>query len=346
MRRLFGIVAVGSLLVTSYAPSASPVAADRVYTQADFAPMAEEMMREGDACLYVQQGASVVGEWYGNGFSSATQHSVMSFTKSLTATLVGIAQDRKLMKTTDKVSKYVPSWRKGPSKNITIENVLSMTTGRSDIGYGFLMGNRQYATQQSQVAPPGTQWAYNSSAVQVLELVLAKATQQSFSKFAKKNLFDPLGISGVLKTDFAGIPGLFIGWQATCSDAARIVELYLNGGVYKGRRVVSRAFVERALSPSSTLNQGYGWLWWLNRPGTVMNIGESPRQGKLMQAWPEETFWMQGVCHQFAVGVPSSKLIVVRLRANCWGAQAIATEQSTKTPTVNFVRLLGAVLSS
>ena len=346
-RRLRRIVALlVAATVVSLAQIPQSASAGRSYTKADFDAFAQQMLAQGDACVYVSQGGKVVGEWYASTQPATKQHSVMSFTKSLASTLVGIAQDKKLLKVSDKVSKYVTAWNTPQSKDITIAQVLSMTTGRSDNGYGFAIGNRKYANEQTQLAPPGTEWRYNSSAVQVLEEVLATATKMPVSKFAEDNLLKPLGIKTNLIADASGATGMFIGWQATCKEAAALVNLYLEKGKVNGRQIVSSSWVTSALTSSSTLNAGYGYLWWLNNSGSVMNIGERPRTGRLMQTWPTDAFWMQGVCHQFAVGVPSSKLVVVRLRPNCWGAQAIAAEQANWTPTKTFIELLGKILKT
>src|SRR5690606_22418798 len=84
----------------------------------------------GSNCLVVTRHGRIVDERYWNGTDPATTQEVFSATKSITSTLVGIAQDRGLLSIQDPASVYIPQWADGPSKGVTVENLLSNDSGR------------------------------------------------------------------------------------------------------------------------------------------------------------------------------------------------------------------------
>lgn len=107
---------------------------------------------------------------------------VFSITKSVTSTLVGIAVRDGDLRLDDRVSTYVPQWRGTPSESVTVRNLLSNDSGRfwspqSDYA-GLLTAESRtdYAIGLTQQYAPGSAWAYNNAAIQVLEPVLERAT--------------------------------------------------------------------------------------------------------------------------------------------------------------------------
>jgi CubicO group peptidase (beta-lactamase class C family) len=157
---------------------------------------------------------------------------------------------------------------------------------------------------------------YNNAAVQTLEVVLERAVGGSVASFAKQNLFDRLGMSSRLSLDGVGNAGLFAGMQTNCRDLTALVRLYLAGGEVNGDRIVSSGFVDEALTPSSEVNEAYGFLWWLNTRGTVQSSAEgSTRQGvSLLGALDEDVFYASGACGQVAMGFPQDELIISVMR--------------------------------
>ena len=110
---------------------------------------------------------------------------------------------------------------------------------------------------------------YNNSAIQTLQRVLQGATGEDVVDFAQQRLFGPLGMTHTkMTTDRAGNAQMFEGVQSTCRDLARFGQLMLDGGTWDGHRVVSSAWIAEATGKSSTtLNAGYGYLWWVNHEG-------------------------------------------------------------------------------
>jgi len=301
----------------------------------------EAAQAEGANCLVVERGGEVLTEWRSDDFADGALQEGFSTTKSLAATLVGIAQDEGFLSIDDPASRFITEWVGTDSEGVTIRQLLSNTSGRyfdvlSDYArLAFLEQDKSgYAISLGQSSPPGETWVYNNAAVQTLEVVLERAAGVSVEEFARTRLFEPVGMTSRLSTDAFGNQGLFAGMQTNCVDLARLVRLYLDGGKVSDRQVLSAAFVAEALQPSSELNDGYGYLWWLNEPGRIVRAdGSGKNSGESLQPGaPKDMFWASGACGQVAMGFPSSDLIITLMRpvdvgglsrlAGCGGTEA------------------------
>ncbi len=131
---------------------------------------------------------------------------------------------------------------------------------------------RRYAVDLPQQHPPGSAWAYNNAAIQVLEAVLSRATGTPVDRYAARRLFTPLGMSHTrMITGSSGrSTSVFFGLQTTCLDLARFGRLYLGRGkswtgaapVARLRPAVGGPLLDRA-------QRRLRLLWWLNRPGPL-----------------------------------------------------------------------------
>jgi CubicO group peptidase (beta-lactamase class C family) len=214
---------------------------------------------------------------------------------------------------------------------------------------------------------PGRVHAYlyytNSAA---LSLVLRRATGEPVAAFAKRELFQPLGLSIDDRSDSMGEP-LLGGWfRGGCDDVAKLVQLYLNKGVWDGRRIVSGDFVRDALSPQVTcgecpangenmafMNGAYGLHWWINAaaPITVAppaRVNMSPRQriaaGPTFPNLPTNTFYALGICNQIGAGIPGQKIVVVVLRKGCDDPAQRAAYEFDWRPAATFMEELGRAI--
>ena len=130
--------------------------------------------------------------------------------------------------------------------------------------------------------------------------------------------------SSELRTDPTGNTLVFMGLQTTCLDLARFGHLALHRGRWGEDQVVSESYLEEATGGSSTeLNAGYGFLWWLNRPGPIASPvvatgapGEgSIADGQIDPAAPEDVFWALGFQNQIVAVIPSEGIVAVRMGA-------------------------------
>jgi CubicO group peptidase (beta-lactamase class C family) len=274
--------------------------------------LAAEAERFGSTCFLVARQGRVVFARYWGGGGAETPQEVFSVTKSVTSTLVGLAQADGDLSIDDTASDYIDDWRGTPSEAVTVRNLLSGVSGRfwneqSDYRELIEAADRTvYAVGLDQQEDPGSVWVYNNAAVQTLDAVLRSATGTDPASFAEERLFAPLGMDHTRMTedDSGHSTNVFFGMQSTCPDLARFGTLFAQDGQWDGRTVVPRAWVREATAqPSQPLNPTYGLLWWLNTAG--------PDQLALRAR--TELFAAQGLGGQVVLVDPRSDTVVVRL---------------------------------
>jgi CubicO group peptidase (beta-lactamase class C family) len=303
----------------------------------------------GSSCLVVTKDGAVVDEQYWAGGSADQPTEAFSVTKSITSTLVGIAQDEGDLSIDDPAADYIAEWRDTDSAAVTVENLLSNNSGRH---WDFATDYTQMAIAESdktafsidlaQDRPPGEVWAYNNSAIQTLSAVLGSATGDDPADYAAARLFEPIGMASTsMSKDGAGNTMTFMGLRTTCLDLARFGYLMLNDGSWDGEQVVSSDWVDAATGRSSQeLNAAYGYLWWLNRPGPIGSPAlattgvedAAVADGQLDPQAPEDVFWALGFRNQIVAIIPSEGIVAVRL-----GAAPPANAQFTQAELTNGV---------
>ena len=243
-------------------------------------------------------------EKYFKGCTKDSRVHVYSVTKSVVSVLIGIALDQGYMKSLEeKVLDYFPEYKvkRGETaiKDITLRDMLTMT---APYKYRFFPPYIKYFTSSDWVkfslhllggrGKIGTFRYAPLIGPDILSGILVKATGKSVLDFAAENLFEPLGIkvehnllfqnkeeqvafnqstdmSGWV-TDSAGVHAA--GWGLTLSpmDMAKIGQLYLNGGMWQDRRIISRKWIDDSTVEHSRWkkrNLPYGYLWWVNEDG-------------------------------------------------------------------------------
>ena len=280
-------------------------------------------------CFLVARDGEIVEEHYWNGTGAESSQEVFSASKSFTATIAGIASDDGAFDTSEPASNYIDEWVGTPSESVTIENLLSNDSGREQtfetdyVEMAALAENKtEYSINLGQDEAPGEKWVYNNAAIQVLEEVIERSTGQDMAELADERLFDPIGMNDTsIIRDNAGNPLTFMGVQSTCRDMARFGALALNNGDWDGEEVVSTEWMTDSTGhPSQDLNASYGRLWWLNRPGQIVNPAEFDengepliQQGQAIVGAPDDLYWASGLGGQYVIVDPTSGLIVVRL---------------------------------
>jgi CubicO group peptidase (beta-lactamase class C family) len=315
--------------------------ADAGFDVAALDEIAAEAEANGSNCLIVARHGEIVAEWYWNGTTATTSQDIFSATKSVTSTLVGIAQAEGDLDVQDLASTYIPDWAGTPSADVTVEDLLSNDSGRhwdAATDYRDLVAapdRTAFGIGLAQDAPPGQTWAYNNAAIQTLDAVLEQATGVDPAAYAEERLLGPIGMThSEMAHDRAGNTTTFFGMQSTCEDMARFGYLFLRGGNWNGTQVVPQDWVDAATGqPSQDLNAAYGYLWWLNhqgritdplRPITGRDSADIP-DGRLVDAAPADMYWAIGFGGQIVQVHPGTDTVVVRLgpgRANRGGAPA------------------------
>jgi len=220
-------------------------------------------------------------------FTRDRKHCLSSVTKSVTATLLGIAIDRGFISSVDaKVFDFFPEYADlnvGTKRDITLEHLVTMSAGlqwdewtypigdsRNDLMKWFNFdGDRlRFVLQRPMVADPGTEFTYNGGLTNVLGEVIRRASGLRMDEFSDTYLFAPLGITDytwyLLRQDLVYASGDI---SLRPRDAAKLGQLYLQDGVWNGERVLSSAWVQASASPAFTMagwwgHVGYGYGWW------------------------------------------------------------------------------------
>jgi len=222
----------------------------------------------------------------------------------------------------------VPEWQGAgdPRKAITIRQLAQMASGldfKEDYGdptadvmqmlFGSGRGDVGHAAAQARFGhTPGTMWSYSSGSANILSRVLRDRLggREAYRAFLQRRLFDVLGMtSAVPEFDAAGtwIASSYV--HATARDFARLGLLYLRGGVWEGRQIVPRAWIEVARTPTLASKGAYGALFWLNAANP--DTGASAISTQI----PEDTFFARGFGGQLIAVVPSHDAVIVMLNA-------------------------------
>ncbi len=240
-----------------------------------------EMNIRVHSLLLIRNGYAVVDAYF-YPYDGAAVHDLASVTKSVTTTLVGIAADQgKLRLDLPMVSFFSDrpiANRDARKERITVAHLASMSSGldctpeRDEATLKEMWASPdwvQFVLDRPARWEPGTQFVYCSPGTHLLSAVLQQATGMTAFEFARQNLFEPLGIRDVIWP--ADPQGVTRGWgdiRLHTRDAAKLGYLWLNKGVWEGRQIVSRQWVEASVKPllptGGSGDDYYGYGWWVS----------------------------------------------------------------------------------
>ena len=214
-------------------------------------------------------------------FGPSVRHDTRSVGKSVIALLVGIAQGQgKLGPVSSPVLDFYPEHADLATpalRKITLADLLTMSSGLEwrETGAGFPTDEDRLAWKKSQirfvlerpiVAEPGARFGYNSGGTVVLADVLERATHMPWTEFARRSLFEPLGISDVeWITDLRSRRMANSGLRLRPRDMAKLGRLVLNHGKWNGRQVVPAVWIGEMLRPriaTGVDDTRYAYQWW------------------------------------------------------------------------------------
>ncbi len=267
----------------------------------------------------------LIAERYAAGIDRDMPLTGWSMTKSLTSALIGLRVGDGALDL--HAPAPVPEWQDDgdPRRDITLDQLLRASSGlefeevygslRSDAvqmlfgPHGDDMGS--YAAAKPLLGPPDTIWNYSSGTTNLLQRILRDSFEdlESYHAFARERLFHPLGMTRTtIAPDVAGtMVGSSFGY-ATARDWLRFGLLYLNDGVWEGRRLLPEGWVAYSVTPTVADPGGrYGAQWWLNA-----GPDEDP-EARPWPSLPRDTYRASGFEGQYLTVIPSRELVVVRL---------------------------------
>ncbi len=303
---------------------------------ARLARMVEEIVAETHpgvhSVLIVKDGKLVLEEYF-YGYDADGLHQLRSATKSFVSALVGIAIDQKIIPGPHApVLTYFPEYQlqhdAEAKKRITLENLLTNQSGLACNDHDDQSpGNENKMVRAGDwvkftldlpfAGEPGGPARYCSGGVITLGRIVEKASGQGLYDFAKRHLFDPLGVKS-FRWDFKPDPSQaesFCQLYLTPRDMAKFGLLYLQGGKWGGRQLISPQWVEASLAAHTTLNgTEYGYLWWrqwLNAAGTRYDgVTAKGNGGQRIYLWPSLNMVTVITGGNFNTQSPSDKLLI------------------------------------
>ena len=206
-------------------------------------------------------------------------HITHSMCKSITGMAVGFLVEEGKLELSENIYKIFhdkgSTWAKMFRPEVTVENLLTMTSGVTFNESGIVSGNDWLESYLNAPVSekPGTKFQYNSLNSYVLSAIITERTGMPMDEYLKPRLFEPLGITDYLwekcpRGITKGGWGLFMHTE----DMAKLGQLYLNKGKWNGKQIIPESWVEASITKkvdSIEGTYGYGYqLWMEERPGS------------------------------------------------------------------------------
>ena len=279
----------------------------------------DQVFTKVDSMVVARHG-KLVAEGYFNGFGRDSLHDLRSTGKSFTSALAGIAVDQGLFGVDDPISQHIPQFDRHDNMSarkqaIQIYHLLNMNSGlecndwdSSSRGNEERMYDKQdwvgFILDLPMAFDPGQATQYCTGGVVVLGNIISRESGMALDAYANSYLFGPLAIRDAewrRSPDGAATGGG--GLRLRPRDAAKLGQLYLDGGTWNGTRVVPAAWVDVSQQRLYTLGRDrYGYLWWkrsFSRPsGNV------------------DSFFTSGNGGNYIFVIPSLDLVVVFTGSN------------------------------
>jgi CubicO group peptidase (beta-lactamase class C family) len=243
--------------------------------------------------LLIIRNGKLVSESYFDGWNRQRLHALRSDSKSFISTLMGIAIDKGYIKNVhQKVFDFFPEYsdlRNEQKNQIEIRHILTMSPGFQWDEFTYFnqddYRNDAYAIERSDdrlryllkkeiVDPVGSYFLYNSALPTLQSAIIRKSTGETIDVFAARNLFGPLNITNYFlrmnQDGYAAGAPLFL----TPRDMAKLGQIFLDGGRWKDKQIVSAEWVAAASSSIMTSTSsftasrpgtGYGYNWWTEK---------------------------------------------------------------------------------
>lgn len=315
-------------------PQALPASVDGEALQAasDWA-FERESPEQVTISLIVLQGDQILHERYAPGFDVRTRTRTWSTAKSIAVTLIGMLVEQGELALDEPLGiEWLPAVaapEHDPRNTITLRHLLNMSSGLypvDSLGMEYAIGSglsywagassAEGARNRGLIRRPGTFWDYENYdtllAVYAMKQALIADTgnDQAYAEFPRRALLDRIGMRNTLvSTDRFGDFILSSQVYTNARDLARFGILYLQNGVWNGKRLLSESWIDFVRKPApATASSGnfYGGQFWLV-PDDRTDV-------------PRDAYTTAGNRGQYTIIVPSKNVVIVR-RGLDFGAQ-------------------------
>ena len=275
------------------------------------------------AILVMHKGV-LIAEQYASGFSRITPMLGWSMTKSVINAIVGVLVKQKKLQLYQPVSVTAWSEPNDPRSTITLDQLLRMSSGLefnesnnpifSDLTEMLFRKQNSfaYAAAKPLQHQADSQWQYSSGSTNIITGIIRQVLGGSTTEviaFFQQQLFRPLGITqATIEADASGnlIGSSFM--YATAREWLAIGQLYLQDGIWKGKRILPQGWVAYSTTATKTAPKGqYGAHFWLNG-GQHVTIANRP-----FPQLPGNLFYATGYKGQRLIMLPDSELVILHL---------------------------------
>jgi len=257
---------------------------------------------------------TVLYQKYKEPYDESSIFNTFSVTKIFITTLIGIAiREGYIESINQHAAEYIPELAGiDPFNKLTIRHLLLHTSGIcfSDIRFSPFSDNSSYyygrnlrklVMKVEFCTDPGKEIHYSSANMQLLGLILERATGKSPSSYLEDNIWKPLGMKypatwSLDNNGFHSFERCFSGINCTATDMARLGRLYLKEGTYNKKQIIPKEYFYDCISRDTT--DGSSWNF-------QYNLKFSPKE--------YESFYSSGLFGQLIYICPKKNLIIVRV---------------------------------
>lgn len=292
------------------ATNPEPWPIDERYNSMTLSPELNSTLEETESVAFlVVKNDQILYEQYWDNYSDTSHSNSFSMAKSIVTILTEIAIEKGHIKSwNDKVIDYLPEIQGPFASDLELWHLSTMTAGLQwnehytnpfDITakayYGSDIAELLYS-EVPVINKPGKSYEYQSGAPQLLGMALAKATGQSVSEFASKNLWTPIGAQHTAWWHLDHQDGkelTYCCFNSNVRDFARLGKLMINQGNFDGKQIIDSSFVAKA--QHGVGSDYYGWSFW------IYNDLNTP------------CYYFRGILGQYIIVFPEKDLVVCRL---------------------------------
>ncbi len=249
-----------------------------------------------DGKLVLEQYFATNGKRFGSFIKQVFRnkpHHLASTTKSVLSVLCGIAIDNGFIQDVDEpIYKYLPDYASSftdEKEAIKVKNMLTMTAGweweqfkyswDDPRNNGAAMWNCddvvKYVIERPLDAKPGEKFKYSNGVPTIMGVVLKNACRMEVDQFAEQHLFHPLEISDYVWTRYQdGSLETDGGLALRLRDLAKIGQLFLNKGNWRGNQIISEKWIEESTKQRIKLGGFWGWSYGYYWMQVDLNIND------------------------------------------------------------------------
>jgi len=257
----------------------------------------------------------LIAENYLDGYDPWTKFHGWSMTKTVTGAMTGALVMEGKMNV--EAPAHIPEWAGDHRREITVENILHMSSGLEWLENYFTISDATVMLMQSDdmfssvascelAHEPGTYWNYSSGDANLLSGLIRRAIgdDDAYHAFAYDRIFHRIGmLNTVVEADASGLFVASSYSYGSTRDWARFGLLFLNHGIFEGDTVLNPEWVDYMSTAAPASGGTYGATVWLKEPDV---------ENALLDV-PDDVFFADGFLGQRIYVIPSKKLVVVRM---------------------------------